>query len=285
MSENGDRLGGEKNEDKDENQKTSPDNSVVRSVKETMESMPDVGAGIATPTEDGRGEQQGAKAAGRRFLTRATAADRLKAQAALTTSIRAMEIDGNPENYGVHHVTTEQLLDILEREHNEYVVNEKLDINLEPQKSYMKEYRDKLQRATIKHKTLLGILPATKEKTPAQPRADFMPGEDDLLSSVSRWSSASKLSTGPSLLHKLKHLQSRIKAKAEAVEKVVNHKNIGLKPKVLSKAGVTWNQLEVLRCEYEGVLDEAFEKCGEDCEELNGIVKENNKTFKYKLIS
>jgi hypothetical protein len=132
MSESGDRLGGEGNEDKDENPKTSPDNSVVRSVKETMESMPDVGAGIATPTEDGRGEQQGSKAAGRRFLTRATAADRLKAQAALTTSIRAMEIDGNPENYGVHHVMTEQLLDILEREHNEYVVNEKLDINLEP---------------------------------------------------------------------------------------------------------------------------------------------------------
>ena len=34
--------------------------------------------------------------------------------------------------------------------------------------------------------------------------------------------------------------------------------------------------MEVLRCEYEGVLDEAFEKCGEDCEELNAIVKENN---------
>ena len=67
-----------------------------------------------------------------------------------------------------------------------------------------------------------------------------MPGEDDLLSSVSRaWSTNSKFSTGPSLLHKLKHMQSKIKAKADAVEKVVNHKNITLKPKVLSKAGVT----------------------------------------------
>ena len=34
--------------------------------------------------------------------------------------------------------------------------------------------------------------------------------------------------------------------------------------------------MEVLRCKYEGVLDEAFEKCGEKCEELNNIVKENN---------
>ena len=276
MSENGDRLGGDGSKEDDGNKKTSPDNSVVRNVRQTMESMPEAGAATATATEDGRGEQQGAKPTGRRFLTRASAADRLKAQAALTTSIRAMEIDANPENYSVHKVMTGQLLDILEREHNEYVVNEELDINLEPQKSYMKEYRDKLQRATTKHKALLGILPANKEKTQPQPRTDFLPGEDDLLSSVSRWSSASKLSTGPTLLHKLKHMQSRIKAKAEAVEKVVNHKNIGLKPKVLSKAGVTWNQLEVLRCEYEGVLDEAFEKCGEDCEELNAIVKGND---------
>ena len=115
MSENGDKLGGDGNKDNDENQKTSPDNSVVRSVKQTMESMPDVGAAKVTTTEDDRGVQQGAKPAGRRFLTRASAADRLKAQAALTTSIRAMEIDGNPENYGVHHVMTEQLLDIRER--------------------------------------------------------------------------------------------------------------------------------------------------------------------------
>ena len=102
MSENGDRLGGDGNKDNDDNQKTSPDNSVVRSVKQTMENMPEAGAAKVTTTEDGRGEQQGAKPTGRRFLTRASAADRLKAQAALTTSIRAMEIDANSEKYGVH---------------------------------------------------------------------------------------------------------------------------------------------------------------------------------------
>ena len=83
----------------------------------------------------------------RRFLTRASAADRMKAQAALTTSIHAMEIDSDPANYVIHMVMTGQLLDILEREHNEYVVKESLDINKEPEKSYMKEYREKLQRA------------------------------------------------------------------------------------------------------------------------------------------
>jgi hypothetical protein len=93
----------------------------------------------------------------RRFLTRASAADRMKAQAALTTSIHAMEIDSDPANYVIHMVMTGQLLDILEREHNEYVVKESLDINKEPENSYMKEYREKLQRAQTKHKTKLGI--------------------------------------------------------------------------------------------------------------------------------
>ena len=58
---------------------------------------------------------------------------------------------------------------------------EGFDINMEPEKSYMKEYRDKLQRAITKHKTMLGILPANKEKAQPQQRTDFMPGEDDLL--------------------------------------------------------------------------------------------------------
>ena len=177
--------------------------------KETNGELDDQNPATTTeiPETDGTGEQQGAKP--RRFLTRASAADRMKAQAALTTSIHAMEIDSDPANYVIHMVMTGQLLDILEREHNEYVVKESLDINKEPENSYMKEYREKLQRAQTKHKTKLGILPANQEKAqpPPQPRTDFMPGEDDLLSSVSRaWSTNSKLSTGPSLLHMLKHM-------------------------------------------------------------------------------
>ena len=43
-----------------------------------------------------------------------------------------MEVDTDPANYGVHEVLTGQLLDILGREHNGYVGNEGLDINIEP---------------------------------------------------------------------------------------------------------------------------------------------------------
>ena len=46
-------------------------------------------------TEAGQG---GAKT--RRFLTRKSASNRLKAQATFLTSIRAMEIDTDPGNYG-----------------------------------------------------------------------------------------------------------------------------------------------------------------------------------------
>ena len=70
--------------------------------KETNGELDDQNPATATeePEKDGTGEQQGAKP--RRFLTRASAADRMKAQAALTTSIRTLEIDSDPANYGIH---------------------------------------------------------------------------------------------------------------------------------------------------------------------------------------
>ena len=61
-----------------------------RDIEQTIETMPAAGAAAASATDDVTGEQQGAKPTGRRFSTRASAADRMKAQAALTTSIRAM---------------------------------------------------------------------------------------------------------------------------------------------------------------------------------------------------
>ena len=83
----------------------------------------------------------------------------------MITSIRAMEVDLDPGNYAVHEVLTGQLLDILEREHNEYVGKEGLDINMEPEKSCINEFKDKLNRARDKHKTRLGILPANSAQT------------------------------------------------------------------------------------------------------------------------
>ena len=149
----------------------------------------------------------------------------------MITSIRAIEVDLDPGNYTVPEVLAGQLLDILEREHNEYVDKEGLDINLDPEKSYIKEFKDKLERARTKHKTRLGILPTSSSQSnpqmsgqvpPAESRADYIPGEDDLgdkMTSVSKtWSDISRSSRGPALLHKLKHNKSKIQAAAEAVE-------------------------------------------------------------------
>ena len=140
----------------------------------------------------------------------------------MITSIRAMELDLDPGNFTVHEVLTGQLLDILEREHNEYVGKEGLDFNLDPEKSYIKEFKDELERARTKHTTILGILPmSTSQNTPQTPgqvpptesRADYIPGEDDLgyrMTSVSKtWSGISRSSRGPALLHKLKHNKSK----------------------------------------------------------------------------
>ena len=98
----------------------------------------------------------------------------MKAQA-LITSIRAMELDLDPGNFTVHEVLTGQLLDILEREHNECVGKEGLDFNLDPDKSYIKEFKDELERARTKHTTILGILPmSTSQNNPQPPGLDMV---------------------------------------------------------------------------------------------------------------
>ena len=104
---------------------------------------PDGGVGGAeeatTPTEN----QTGAKPA-RRFLTRTAAAGRKKQEASLATAIRAMELDLDPDNVPVHEVLLHQMLENLEREHHDFVGKESLDINLEPEKSYMLEFEGKV---------------------------------------------------------------------------------------------------------------------------------------------
>ena len=167
--------------------------------KDTMEGQGDTGETNEEVSRTEHQEQTGSGTKPRQFLTRASAANRMKAQATLITSIRAMEVDLDPGNYAVHDVLTGQLLDILEKEHNEYVGKEGLYINMEPEKSYINEFKDKLNRARDKHKTRLGILPANK---------------GERMTWISRsWSVTSKTSRGPALLHKMKHNKSKIKAK------------------------------------------------------------------------
>ena len=88
----------------------------------------------------------------RTFSTRSQATSRKTAEVALLTGIRAMELDDVEGNIGIHLVLTEQLLGILEKEHLEYVQREGLDINIDPEKSYMKYYEEKVKRSVEKHK-------------------------------------------------------------------------------------------------------------------------------------
>jgi hypothetical protein len=95
---------------------------------------------VAEPVNDKNttNSQGGAKPA-RRFITRTTATGRKKQEASLTTAIRIMELDLNPENVNVHEVLL-HLLENLETEHHNFVMKESLDINMEPEKSYMLEF-------------------------------------------------------------------------------------------------------------------------------------------------
>jgi hypothetical protein len=81
---------------------------------------------------------------------------------------------------------------------------------------------------------------------------------DGLTSASQATSTASRMSTGPALLHKLKIQQSKIKAKATAISNVIGHSDITSNPKALAKAGIVWSQIEKARCEYQTILDEAF---------------------------
>ena len=111
-----------------------------------MEGSSETGAGakeddtvrLEEVTDDTRAETSTTER--RRFSTRSQAASRKTAEVALMTGLRSMELDEVEGNMGIHMVLIEQLLGILEKEHLEYVQREGLDINVDPEKSYMKYY-------------------------------------------------------------------------------------------------------------------------------------------------
>ena len=76
-----------------------------------------------------------------------------------------MELDLNPENVYVHEVILHQMLENLETEHHNFVMRESLDINREPEKSYMLEFEGKVSRALKKQITRLQ-LPAIPSQQP-----------------------------------------------------------------------------------------------------------------------
>ena len=235
--------------------------------------MQDSGTAADNTTDDG---QNGAVPR-RRFSTRSQASSRKTAEVALLTGIRAMELDEVEGNIAIHLVLTEQLLRILEKEHGDYVTKEGLDMNKDPEKSYMKEYEEKVRRAVNKHKSRFAIGPSGSKQDDVEASNLLMMEKhlaDNWSSASSMYSVTSKASKGPTLLLKLKHKRAKIQAKAQAVENVISHKDIQSNPKSLTRAEVAWSKVEILRCEYEAVLDEAYETLG-DSEELKEGVKQD----------
>ena len=92
--------------------------------------------------------------------------------------------------------------------------------------------------------------------------------------------SASQGSRGPAILQKLKNNKSKQNSRIEAVETVVNHPNLGRDVdntcRVLTKAMVSWQQVNELRYHYEALLDEAFEVLGDSNADLMAELATNN---------
>ena len=84
---------------------------------------------------------------GRIISTRSAACDRRAAETALSTSLRSLELENNERNIGVHKVLCRQLLGMLDKEHQAYVRKEGLSIENEPEKSYLKNFSDRVTRA------------------------------------------------------------------------------------------------------------------------------------------
>ena len=233
----------------------------------------------------------------RRFLTRTGAARRRASEATLMTSIRQMELNTTWDNVHTHEESVRQMLKALEMDHNEYVVKEKLDINLEPERSYMSEFQGKVDRAIKKHRAKLQFIEEeVREKehpvlegnaAERQQHQDedqirrLVEGLESHRSASEVGSTSSRLSRGPALMHRIKTLQRRIQAKASAVERVLKHEGIEKNPRAVAKAGVHWSTIEVLRCEYQTALDEACETLGEEA--LAEVLEEDDKQMDWMV--
>ena len=100
-----------------------------------------------------------------------------------------MELDEVEGNIGIHLVLTEQLLGILEKEHLEYVQREGLDINIDPEKSYMKYYEEKVKRSIDKHKARFAVQEdGINSAAPA-----VAPTMDSVEKQLAQWDSASSM--------------------------------------------------------------------------------------------
>ena len=68
------------------------------------------------------------------------AVERKKKETTLATAIRIMEQDRNPGNLHIHEGLLHKILEDLETAHHVLMIRESLDINREPDSSFMSEF-------------------------------------------------------------------------------------------------------------------------------------------------
>ena len=119
-----------------------------------------------------------------KFLTRAGAAKRKNQESTLMTAVHQLALETNPDNFQSHVAILGQMLKSLEQNHHEYVAKEKLDINMDPEKSYMLDYERKVKLAIERQKKRLGILgeeaQSTGQGAAHSETSDLKQMEDDL---------------------------------------------------------------------------------------------------------
>jgi hypothetical protein len=160
-------------------------------------------------------------------------------------------------------------------------MKESLDINMEPEKSYMLEFEGKVSRALTKQRIMLQLPPMPSQPPDRGPHTEttaFRLMEEELadrMKSVSQTGSgSSRMLKGPALLHKIKKQQRKIKTKATRISDVIGHTDITANPKAVARAGVVWSQIEVSRCEYQAIQDKAFETLDGDAGLAEAMVED-----------
>jgi hypothetical protein len=83
----------------------------------------------------------------KRFKKTGKAREREVQEASLTTAIIRMKLDENPENANAHKRILHRLLDYLKSLHQDLIRREARSIHVEPEKTYMLEFKGKVSRA------------------------------------------------------------------------------------------------------------------------------------------
>ena len=173
--------GGKGDEDKGqgESHNKQPGASLKESLVATMKSLvtDTVEAATGGPEDNTTPKQKPQPQ--HRFLTRVCASKRKNQESTLMTAVHQLALESNPDNIQSHVAILEQMLRALEQQHHEYVAKENLDINQDPEKSYMLDFHRKVNLAIEKQKKRLGITGEVGKSTENREAFDLKQMVDD----------------------------------------------------------------------------------------------------------